>query len=194
VNVRLPTGLSDSCGCEREEEVLCRCRENLKSHMLLICYVGIIWLIIGCLGMFRDTKSILKSIDKLVLVCTWKVNRKGCICLSLYDIIYVCNNDEVEVNSVTFAYSRVASGFLLPQFQCDIQGIIALLSFIFKFFLHVHVASKFYLIAFIIQWISVIGTCQDFVPFRRLPQLYEVTCKELKRCMYMRQKISFPLI
>jgi hypothetical protein len=31
--------------------------ENLKSHMLHICYVGIIWLIIGYVGMFCDTKK-----------------------------------------------------------------------------------------------------------------------------------------
>jgi hypothetical protein len=90
VNVRLPTDLSGSYGCEREEEVLCRRRDNLKSHMLHICYVDIIWLIIGCVGMFCDTKKEVKSpcvhldrrsIEKVVSV------------LSMYDIIYLCYHD-----------------------------------------------------------------------------------------------------
>jgi hypothetical protein len=56
---------------------------------------------------------------------------------------------------------RVAFGFLLPQFPCDIQGIIALVRFVFKFFLHVHVAAEFYPIAFIYSGFLLIGICQD---------------------------------
>jgi hypothetical protein len=48
-----------------------------------------------------------------------------------------------------------------------------------------------------IQWIPVnwdTSGLEYFVPISWLPQLYEVAREELKRYMYIRQKISFPFI